>query len=120
MRINDGEARARKQNLKADDVMIVLSNTEETINPRGMQWRPGEVVDVDTEDGMEFGAVVLGPSSRGDDADEMSARFADGVIDDWSTAEFCQPTKICQPTKFCQPTKICQPIWQICFVGLLF
>ena len=50
-------------------------------------WRPGQVIDIDTEDGMEFGAEILGPSKDGD-AKEMQIKFRDGVVDDWPIAEF--------------------------------
>ena len=39
-------------------------------------WRPGQVIDIDTEDGMEFGAEILGPSKDGD-AKEMQIKFRD-------------------------------------------
>jgi hypothetical protein len=52
-----------------------------------VRWQPGDVVDVDTEDGMEFGAIVVGPSVSGN-AGELSIRFADGVVDDWPVDEF--------------------------------
>ena len=46
------------------------------------KFRPGDVVDIETEDGIELGATVLGPSESLD-VSEMRVRFADGVIDDW-------------------------------------
>ena len=39
----------------------------------------GTTVDIDTDDGMERGAVVLGPSLRGN-PDELRVRFADGTV----------------------------------------
>lgn len=50
-------------------------------------WKSGEVVDIESEDGWERGATILGPSISGSAA-EMSVRFADGVVDDWEVAEF--------------------------------
>eukprot|EP01048_Picozoa_sp_COSAG05_P032199 COSAG05_NODE_12195_length_478_cov_2.223570_1_plen_83_part_10 len=37
------------------------------------------MVDVDTEDGMEYAVTVMGPSESGD-IQEMRVRFADGVV----------------------------------------
>jgi hypothetical protein len=45
------------------------------------------MVDIETEDGIEFGATVLGPSESLDKR-EMRVRFADGVIDDWPIEDF--------------------------------
>ena len=50
-------------------------------------WEPGTTVDIETEDGWERGATILGPAHSGNAA-EMSISFADGVIDDWDIAEF--------------------------------
>jgi hypothetical protein len=75
--------------------MAAVGTTGEVSDRRSIsrRWRPGDVVDVDAEDGMEFGAVVLGPAISGD-VEEMSIKFADGVIDDWPIEEFCKPAKI--------------------------
>ena len=51
-------------------------------------WSIGQVIDVDTEDGLEA-ATILGPSDTGD-ADHMRVRFADGVVDDWDIDDFRQ------------------------------
>ena len=51
------------------------------------KWYKGQTIDVDTEDGLEEGAEILGPPV-GPDQSEMQVRFADGVIDDWPVAEF--------------------------------
>jgi hypothetical protein len=60
----------------------------EAIPPRRAgEFRPGDIVDVDTDDGMEYGATVLGLSEGGDKS-EMRVRFADGVVDDWPKADF--------------------------------
>jgi septal ring factor EnvC (AmiA/AmiB activator) len=45
------------------------------------------VIDVDTEDGVEQGATILGPSSQGNPK-EMQVRFADGTVDDWDKEDF--------------------------------
>ena len=42
-------------------------------------FEKGTTVDIDTEDSMERGAVVLG-LSLGGDPDELRARFADGTV----------------------------------------
>jgi hypothetical protein len=55
-----------------------------------LTYEVGETIDVDSEDGWEYGATVLGPATGGDD-DEMQIRFADGVIDDWPIADFRRP-----------------------------
>jgi hypothetical protein len=44
--------------------------------------RVGQVVDVETEDGIEKGAVILGLAQAGD-AGQMRIKFPDGVVDDW-------------------------------------
>ena len=51
------------------------------------KYKPGDKVDVDSEDGWEYGATVLGPAKGGND-DEMQIRFADGVVDDWPISDF--------------------------------
>jgi glycine/D-amino acid oxidase-like deaminating enzyme len=54
------------------------------------RWRPGDVVDVETEDGIERGAIVLGPAQgEGHNlANFRRVRFADGVVDDWDVEDF--------------------------------
>lgn len=52
-----------------------------------MVWAPGDVVDIDAEDGMEEGAIILGPAKNGA-SDERRVRFKDGVVDDWPTSDF--------------------------------
>jgi hypothetical protein len=54
-------------------------------------WIVGDRVDVDTEDGMELGAVVLGPSRCGDPL-QLRVRFRDGVEDDWDVGGFRRPS----------------------------
>lgn len=64
-----------------------------TVHPDGClasyaaSWEAGTVVDIDTEDGWEHGATVIGPASSGDGG-ERRVRFADGSIDDWGTDDF--------------------------------
>jgi len=53
-------------------------------------FRKGDVVDVESEDGWERNAKIVGPSKSGR-ADEMRVRFADGVLDDWPVADFRRP-----------------------------
>ena len=48
-------------------------------------WAVGQCIDVDTEDGVERGAVILG---AGDGPDEMQVRFVDGQRDSWPVADF--------------------------------
>ena len=57
---------------------------------QGQKWRIGEVIDIDTEDGLEKGATILGPVTRGDPL-QMRVKFADGAIDDWEIEEFRKP-----------------------------
>ena len=47
----------------------------------------GQVVSIDTEDGVEEGVVILGPSTSGSAA-EVRVRFADGTVDDWEVDDF--------------------------------
>ena len=48
------------------------------------------MIDVESEDGMEYGAVILGPPKSGNSG-ELEVRFADGVVDDWEIEEFREP-----------------------------
>jgi hypothetical protein len=59
------------------------------VRPHAMSgyWFRGDAVDVETEDGVESGAVIIGPSQCGD-ADHLRLRFADGVEDDWPIQDF--------------------------------
>ena len=54
----------------------VLASMSAAASPK--EWSVGAVVDVDTDDGMDSGAIVLGPSQGGDPA-QMQIRFADGT-----------------------------------------
>ena len=49
-------------------------------------WEAGTVVDIDTEEGWEYGATVTGPATSGNAA-ERQVRFADGTIDDWDISD---------------------------------
>ena len=51
------------------------------------KYKPGDKVDVESEDGWEYGATILGPA-KGGNVDEMRIRFADGVVDDWPISDF--------------------------------
>ena len=53
-------------------------------------FRKGDIVDVESEDGWERNAKIIGPS-RSARPDEMRVRFADGVVDDWPVADFRRP-----------------------------
>lgn len=53
----------------------------------GAKFYKGDIIDVDTVDGLEKCALILGAASSGDRG-EMRIKFADGVIDDWDVAEF--------------------------------
>jgi hypothetical protein len=55
------------------------------------QWSSGDLIDVDTEDGIER-ARILGPSSTGNLAEMRVLRFSDGIEDDWETIDF-RPAK---------------------------
>lgn len=52
------------------------------VAPVSKEWSAGAVIDVETDDGMETGATILGPSQSGDPA-QMEIRLADGTVDDW-------------------------------------
>ena len=73
------------------------STDELTFNPltNGRQrWEPrtytaGDIVDVETEDGTEYAATILGPSTSCDGR-EMRIKFADGIVDDWPVSDFRQ------------------------------
>ena len=54
---------------------------------RMIDWQPGMVIDVDTEDGFEKGVTILGPSTEGNPK-EMQVRFADGTVDNWDKEDF--------------------------------
>ena len=50
------------------------------------EWVVGQVIDIDTEDGLEP-AKVTGPAKNKAE-DEMRVKFDDGTIDDWDIADF--------------------------------
>lgn len=66
---------------------------EEPAAPALGKWKAGTKIDVDTEDGIEYGAVVLGPS-RKRNPKLRRIRFADGVEDDWPVSDFRKPYKV--------------------------
>ena len=50
-------------------------------------WQTGTEVDIETEEGLEKGAVIIGlPKSRL--STELRVKFADGTIEDWETEDF--------------------------------
>lgn len=51
------------------------------------EFRSGDIIDIETEDGMEVDVTVLGLSEGGDPS-EMRVRFVDGDVDDWPTEDF--------------------------------
>lgn len=57
------------------------------VHAASASWEVGTVVDIDTEDGWEYGATVTGPATSGNAA-ERQVRFADGTEDDWDTSDF--------------------------------
>eukprot|EP01047_Picozoa_sp_COSAG01_P079253 COSAG01_NODE_14957_length_1391_cov_1.801858_3_plen_117_part_00 len=57
-------------------------------------WNIGDVIDVETEDGWELGAQIIGPSESGEEG-TFRIRFVDGVIDDWIAEDF----RVHNPTK---------------------
>ena len=65
-------------------------DTHSTAHQEGIpptHWAVGETINVDTEDGLETGAVILGVSEAGT-ANEMRIQFADGTVDDWPVTDF--------------------------------
>lgn len=50
----------------------------------------GDTIDVQTADGLERGARILGPSESGD-ASAVRVIFSDGVVDDWDLKN-CRPS----------------------------
>lgn len=53
----------------------------------------GDLVDVQTADGFEEGARVVGPSESGD-LGEVRLEFADGIIDDWDISQLSVKRKV--------------------------
>lgn len=62
----------------------MAASTEE-VEANGLTWLPGDIVDVETEDGIEVASVV-GRSKSGDKT-ELRVRFADGAVDDWDAED---------------------------------
>ena len=60
----------------------------------GTRWAPGERVDVETAEGIEHDAVVLGP---GDTCGEVRVRFTDGQIDSWPVEDIYTSLPVLQP-----------------------
>jgi len=59
-------------------------------DPVAAAWGVGDIIDVETADGWERDAIVVGASSCGDPS-QLRIRFTDGVEDDWIAAEFVKP-----------------------------
>jgi hypothetical protein len=59
---------------------------------RSITWTVGQLINIDTEDGLEEGATILGPSSEGDDT-QMQVRFADGSVENWDIEDFVGATE---------------------------
>lgn len=59
-------------------------------------WAVGDIVDVDTEERVEVGVQIIGPSTNGE-PNEMQVKFADGDFADWPVKDFRQPAQT--PTK---------------------
>lgn len=59
---------------------------------RHIVWEVGQVIYIDTEDGFEEGATIIGPSTEGDET-QMSVRFADGSVDNWDVEDFVTVTE---------------------------
>ena len=57
------------------------------------KWYAGQRVDIDTEDGMEFNARILGPPAQGKVLEEMRVHFADGTVDDWPVDSFVKRSR---------------------------
>lgn len=53
---------------------------------RKAMFQPGDTVDVESEEGWQYGATILGPAIGGN-ADELQIRFADGDVDDWPISD---------------------------------
>jgi hypothetical protein len=57
---------------------------------RKIEWQVGDEINIDTEDGVEKGVIILGPAADGDDT-QMRVKFPDGTIDDWDKEDFIVP-----------------------------
>ena len=77
-------------------------------------WAVGDIVDVDTEEGMQCGVRIIGPSESGD-KEEMRVKFADGDVDDWPIDDFCRPKSLLEPEP--EPEPELQPEPQVGWLG---
>jgi hypothetical protein len=59
------------------------------------KFKVGTLVDIETEDGLEKGVTILGPSKSGNVA-EVRVRFADGSEDDWELADMKEHAELSQ------------------------
>lgn len=83
-------------NLAPAGLKVVADNllmAARRVLPHKDPWPPGTLVDVASEDGLEHGAKVIGPSESGDKS-ERRVEFKDGVIDDWAVADFRKPWSV--------------------------
>ena len=53
-------------------------------------FQRGDTVDVESEEGWQYGATILGPAIGGN-ADELQIRFADGDVADWPISDLRWP-----------------------------
>ena len=60
------------------------------VEGQACQWTVGQMVEIETADGLERAVRILGPAGSGQ-AEEMRVRFLDGVVDDWECSEFARP-----------------------------
>ena len=90
----DGGGSSRVADLSAakDDAVA----TDEAVGERELhRYHVGDVVDiawqdphVDTENGLEIGAIVVGKAKSGDPT-EMRVKLVDGDVHDWPVVDFC-------------------------------
>lgn len=66
---------------------LYLNDVDPDAASGGPPWNSGSKVDVESEDGWERGAEILGPAESGD-LEQRRVKFPDGVIDDWDVADF--------------------------------
>lgn len=69
-------------NLHANSPEQVVGMNDIGDDSHRRSWQSGDVINVESEDGWEVGATILGPAASGSAA-EMSVRFVDGVVADW-------------------------------------
>ena len=75
-----------EQALKSEDQAAVQDALLREM-ARKIEWKIGQVIDIDTDAGFEKGASILGPATDGDET-QMQVRFADGSVDNWDIDDF--------------------------------